>query len=55
VALAESDGSNCLPFPLSISIGSAQINPRTPGSLDELLAQADQAMYVQKTARRENE
>ena len=29
-ALAVDDGSDCWPFQLSVSIGSAQINPRTP-------------------------
>ncbi len=41
-----------LPFDLSVSIGSCRIDPRTPGSVDELLARADRSMYDQKHSDR---
>jgi len=36
---------------LSISIGVLRIDARTPGSIDELLAEADKSMYVEKLAK----
>jgi diguanylate cyclase (GGDEF)-like protein len=35
-------------YPLSVSIGAARYDPRCPLSLDELLEQADQALYIVK-------
>ena len=37
-----------LAFDLSISMGALDIDPRTPGSLQEMLAKADKSMYDQK-------
>jgi diguanylate cyclase (GGDEF)-like protein/PAS domain S-box-containing protein len=47
-ALAAISENSQYPFQLSISTGSVQIDPRTPGPLNQLLAQADQAMYAAK-------
>jgi diguanylate cyclase (GGDEF)-like protein/PAS domain S-box-containing protein len=40
------------PFKLSLSIGMVCCDPKTPYSLEELLAKADQAMYAQKPGRK---
>jgi diguanylate cyclase (GGDEF)-like protein/PAS domain S-box-containing protein len=40
------------PFKLSLSIGMACYDPKTPGSIEELLAKADQAMYARKPGRK---
>ena len=42
---------NALPFQLSATIGAAEIDARTPGSLAELLRQADTLMYEDKSRR----
>jgi two-component system cell cycle response regulator len=42
-----------LRYPLSFSIGMARFDPRTPTSLGELMARADQEMYAHKKTRRE--
>jgi two-component system cell cycle response regulator len=39
-------------YKLSLSIGVARFDPRCPVSLEELMVQADQAMYEQKERRR---
>lgn len=39
-------------YPLSLSIGVALLEPRSSRSLDDLMAEADQAMYVNKRARK---
>jgi diguanylate cyclase (GGDEF)-like protein len=40
-------------YRLSFSIGVARFDPHTPGSLGELMARADQDMYVHKRLHRE--
>ena len=40
-----------LPTALSISIGTLRIDARTPGSIDELLAEADKSMYSEKIGK----
>jgi two-component system cell cycle response regulator len=40
-------------FKLSFSIGVARFDPHTPASLGELMARADQDMYVHKEAHRQ--
>jgi diguanylate cyclase (GGDEF)-like protein len=35
-------------YPLSISVGTAQFEPESPASIDELLFKADASMYAQK-------
>ena len=40
-------------YTLSFSIGVARFNPQTPASLGELMARADQDMYVHKKFHRE--
>ena len=37
-----------LPYKLSLSVGLARYDPKHPCSIDELLAQADRAMYAKK-------
>ena len=39
-------------YEVRLSIGSARFDPQLPMALDELIAQADQAMYVHKRTRR---
>jgi len=39
---------NALRYELSVSVGVCEIDPRTPGSIEELLAQADRSMYDHK-------
>lgn len=41
-----------VPFRLSFSVGMACWDPKAPCSIEELLAQADQAMYAEKSARK---
>ncbi len=41
-----------LSFDLSVSVGSCRIDPRTPGSVEELLAHADRSMYDEKVGGR---
>jgi diguanylate cyclase (GGDEF)-like protein/PAS domain S-box-containing protein len=38
-------------FELAVSVGALEFDPRTPGSIDDLLAQADRSMYVEKINR----
>ena len=40
-----------LQAPLSISIGVLRVEARTPGSIDELLAEADKSMYSEKLSK----
>jgi GGDEF domain-containing protein len=40
-------------YRLSFSIGVARFDPHTPASLGELMARADQDMYVHKRLHRE--
>jgi diguanylate cyclase (GGDEF)-like protein/PAS domain S-box-containing protein len=42
-----------LPFDLSVSIGISEIDPRTPGSIDQLLGDADRSMYSEKLGGRD--
>jgi diguanylate cyclase (GGDEF)-like protein/PAS domain S-box-containing protein len=44
-----------LPFDLSVSVGVCQIDPRTPGSVEDLLAEADRSMYDEKLGTRKVE
>jgi diguanylate cyclase (GGDEF)-like protein/PAS domain S-box-containing protein len=37
-----------LAFELSVSVGTLHVDPRTPGSLEEMLAKADRSMYSEK-------
>jgi len=39
-------------YELSFSIGTAYFDPWSPCTVDELLSQADKAMYEQKRSRR---
>jgi diguanylate cyclase (GGDEF)-like protein len=41
-----------LPFTLSATIGACEVDARTPGSLAQLLEQADSLMYEQKVRSR---
>lgn len=45
---AAARAEHALPFELSASVGACEIDPRTPGSIEQLLAQADRSMYGQK-------
>jgi diguanylate cyclase (GGDEF)-like protein len=40
-------------YPLSISVGTTQFDPKHPISIDELLSKADALMYTQKKEKRE--
>jgi len=42
------------PFKLSLSVGMVCCDPKTPRPLEELLAEADQAMYARKPGRKTN-
>ncbi len=50
-AIEERNERGDLPFRLALSIGSAQFDPRAPQTIDELLEEADRAMYRQKSVR----
>jgi DNA-binding response OmpR family regulator len=41
-----------LPYALSLSVGTASYDPQRALSVEELMAQADQALYEQKRAKR---
>jgi diguanylate cyclase (GGDEF)-like protein/PAS domain S-box-containing protein len=41
-----------LPFELSLSVGMVCFDPKAPGSIEDLLAEADRAMYAKKLARK---
>jgi diguanylate cyclase (GGDEF)-like protein len=43
------------PYPLSISVGFAYYDPQFPCTMEELLARADKAMYVNKRAKKRQE
>ena len=43
--------THSLQAPLSISIGMLRVDARTPGSINELLAEADKSMYGEKAAK----
>ncbi len=43
--------THSLPAPLSISIGMLRVEARTPGSISELLAEADRSMYKEKIGK----
>lgn len=45
--LKKASGSGS-PFPLTLSVGVARFDPKSPVTLGELLAQADRAMYEKK-------
>lgn len=49
-AIAEHNASARRPYQLSLSIGVAHRTPRSARTLEELLAEADERMYVQKRA-----
>jgi diguanylate cyclase (GGDEF)-like protein len=50
-AIETRNGRGDLPYRLALSVGSARFDPRAPRTIDELLDEADRAMYLQKTAR----
>jgi diguanylate cyclase (GGDEF)-like protein/PAS domain S-box-containing protein len=50
-ALHATHNEGSLAFELSISIGALHVDPRTPGSLEEMLAKADKSMYNEKLSR----
>lgn len=43
------------PFDLSLSVGVVHFDPETDGTLEELIAQADKAMYADKQSKRRRE
>ncbi len=47
-ALHAAHGEGSLAFELSVSVGVLHVDPRTPGSLEEMLAKADRSMYSEK-------
>jgi diguanylate cyclase (GGDEF)-like protein len=47
----EFNAARCRKYPLSISFGVAYYDPKLPCDLDELLDEADRAMYEQKQAK----
>jgi two-component system, cell cycle response regulator len=51
--ILEKANAACMRYRLSFSIGVARFDPHTPASLGELMARADQDMYVHKKAHRE--
>lgn len=51
--ILEKANAACLRYRLSFSIGAARFDPRTSASLGELMARADQDMYVHKRFHRE--
>jgi two-component system cell cycle response regulator len=51
--ILEKANAACLRYRLSFSIGAARFDPHTPASLGELMARADQDMYVHKRLHRE--
>jgi diguanylate cyclase (GGDEF)-like protein/PAS domain S-box-containing protein len=50
-AVAAARETYSLPTAISISIGVLRIEARTPGSIDELLAEADKSMYAEKLGK----
>jgi two-component system cell cycle response regulator len=51
--ILEKANAACMRYRLSFSIGVARFDPHTPASLGELMARADQDMYVHKRLHRE--
>jgi two-component system cell cycle response regulator len=51
--ILEKANAACMHYRLSFSIGVARFDPHTPTSLGELMARADQDMYVHKRHHRE--
>jgi diguanylate cyclase (GGDEF)-like protein len=51
-AVDEANAQEGRPFTLSFSAGVAMFDPEDPCTLDQLIAQADQQMYVRKRAKR---
>jgi len=51
--ILEKANAACMRYRLSFSIGVARFDPHTPASLGELMARADQDLYVHKRLRRE--
>jgi two-component system cell cycle response regulator len=51
--ILEKANAACMRYRLSFSIGVARFDPHTPVSLGELMARADQDMYVHKRLHRE--
>jgi two-component system cell cycle response regulator len=51
--ILEKTNAACMRYRLSFSIGVARFDPHTPASLGELMARADQDMYVHKRFHRE--
>ena len=49
---AEARETHELPFDLSVSVGMCAFDPTTPGSIEDLLAQADDSMYREKLGGR---
>jgi diguanylate cyclase (GGDEF)-like protein len=45
------NGKAGVPYPVSLSVGTARQNLRTPRSIDDLLAKADAALYKSKRGR----
>jgi diguanylate cyclase (GGDEF)-like protein len=43
------------PYPLSISVGTAQFDPEYPISIDQLLSEADASMYIQKRKKQKRQ
>jgi diguanylate cyclase (GGDEF)-like protein/PAS domain S-box-containing protein len=51
-ATASAREEQSLPCDLSVSVGACEIDPRMPGSVEDLLAQADRSMYDGKLGLR---
>ncbi len=54
-ALEEHNGKRQRPYGLSLSVGTATLDPQSGISLDELLTQADNAMYASKRHTRRSQ
>jgi diguanylate cyclase (GGDEF)-like protein len=50
--VAEANASSADPWRLEVSVGAAAFDPRRPASLDQLLHEADAAMYQAKVGKR---
>jgi len=50
-AVAGAQLAHGLPFDLSVSIGVLRVDARTPGSIEQLLAEADKSMYTEKLGK----
>ena len=51
-AVGRANGQPDREFTLSLSVGTAMLDPKQPQSLDELIRNADRRMYRAKNARR---